>query len=81
MARVAGQLKSSANAGQLAHSLFGKVNLKQYYSGAKRMLGVEPVPQSGFTLLPGSRFVSTAAAAPSFRSRSLSALRFRTPCL
>lgn len=64
MARVAGQLKSSANAGQLAHSLFGKVNLKQYYSGAKRMLGVEPVPQSGFTLLPGSRLVGPAAAVP-----------------
>jgi len=64
MARVAGQLKSSANAGQLAQSLFGKVNLKQYYSGAKRMLGVEPVPQSGFTLLPGSRFAGAAAAAP-----------------
>lgn len=64
MARVAGQLKSSANAGQLAQSLFGKVNLKQYYSGAKRMLGVEPVPQSGFTLLPGSRLVGSAQAAP-----------------
>lgn len=64
MARVAGQLKSSANAGQLAQSLFGKVNLKQYYSGAKRMLGAEPVPQSGFTLLPGSRFVGPAASVP-----------------
>lgn len=62
MARVAGQLKSSANAGQLAQSLFGKVNLKQYYSGAKRMLGVEPVPQSGFRLLPGSRLVGSAPA-------------------
>lgn len=62
MARVAGQLKSSANAGQLAQSLLGKVNLKQYYSGAKRMLSVEPVPQSGFSLLSGSRFVGVAAA-------------------
>lgn len=62
MARVSGQLKSSANAGQLAESLFGKVNLKQYYSGAKRMLGVEPIPQSGFTLLPGSRLVGSAPA-------------------
>ncbi|MQB09669.1 hypothetical protein DXT96_07350 [Agrobacterium sp. ICMP 6402] len=64
MARVAGQLKSSANAGQLAQSLLGKVNLKQYYSGAKRMLGFEPIPQSGFSLLPGSRLAGLAAAVP-----------------
>lgn len=64
MARVAGQLKSSVNAGQLAQSLLGKVNLKQYYSGAKRMLALEPVPQSGFSLLPGSRLVGAAAATP-----------------
>lgn len=64
MARVAGQLKSSANAGQLAQSLLGKVTLKQYYSGAKRMVGVEPIPQSGFSLLPGSRLAGLAAAVP-----------------
>ncbi|NTE67333.1 hypothetical protein G6M85_17145 [Agrobacterium tumefaciens] len=64
MARVAGQLKSSANAGQLAQSLLGKVNLKQYYSGAKRMLGFEPIPQSGFSLMPGSRLAGLAPAAP-----------------
>lgn len=63
MARVAGSLKSSVNAGQLSKSLYGKVNLKQYYSGAKAMQGLEPVPQSGFTLLPGSRRVGAAASA------------------
>lgn len=62
MARVAGQLKSSANAGQLSASLYGKVNLKQYYSGAKRMLGVEAIPQSGFSLLPGSVLAGGAPA-------------------
>lgn len=63
MARTSGQFKSSANAGQLSEKLNGKVNLKQYYSGAKRMLGFEPVMQSGFSLLPGSLFVGAAPAA------------------
>lgn len=62
MSRVSGPLKSSANAGQLSKSLFGKVNLKQYYSGAKRMLGLEPIPQSGFCLLPGSVYAGTGAS-------------------
>lgn len=64
MSRVSGQFKSSANAGQLSASLYGKVNLKQYYSGAKRMLGVEAIPQSGFSLLPGSMLAGGAPAAP-----------------
>ncbi|KQR30133.1 hypothetical protein ASF91_15055 [Rhizobium sp. Leaf155] len=63
MARTSGQFKSSANAGQLSEKLYGKVNLKQYYSGAKRMLGFEPVMQSGFSLLPGSMLVGGAPAA------------------
>ncbi|WP_377299625.1 hypothetical protein [Rhizobium sp. SGZ-381] len=62
MARVSGSLKSSVNAGQLSKSLWGKVNLKQYYSGAKVMAGFEPVPQSGFTLLPGSLHVGAVAS-------------------
>ncbi len=64
MARTSGQFKSSANAGQLSEKIYGKVNLKQYNSGAKRMLGFEPVMQSGFSLLPGSLFVGSAPAAP-----------------
>ncbi|WDZ77950.1 hypothetical protein PWG15_05450 [Ensifer adhaerens] len=63
MARVSGSLKSSVNAGQLSKSLLGKVNLKQYYSGAKRMLGFEPIAQSGFKLLPGSRYVGAGVSA------------------
>lgn len=62
MTRVAGQLKSSVNSGQLAKSLLGKVNLKQYYSGAKVMKGLEPIPQSGFQLLPGSAYVGPGVA-------------------
>ncbi|MGV0912435.1 hypothetical protein [Martelella sp. FOR1707] len=63
---ISGPFNSSANAGQLSEDLFGKVNLKQYYSGAQRMLGVEPVPQSGFQLMPGTVY---AGPAPSGESR------------
>ena len=63
MGRISGQLKSSVNAGQLSMTLDGKVNLKQYYSGARRMKGVEPIPQSGFRLLPGSAYCGSGAAA------------------
>lgn len=63
MTRISGQLKSSVNAGQLSKSLFGKVNLKQYYSGAKQMKGVEPIPQAGFKLLPGSAYCGAGGSA------------------
>jgi hypothetical protein len=63
MPKAAGPLKSSANAGQLSADLAGKVGIKQYYSGALRMQGVEPIPQSGFDLLPGSAYVGSVASA------------------
>lgn len=62
---ISGPFNSSANAGQLSEDLFGKVNLKQYYSGAQRMLGFEPVPQSGFQLMPGTMLVGSAPAGES----------------
>lgn len=58
-----GPLKSSANAGQLSADLSGKVGIKQYYNGAKRMLGFEPIPQAGFALLPGSAYVGAVPSA------------------
>lgn len=62
MSRVSGAFKSSVNAGQLSSSLYGKVSLKQYYSGAKVMAGFEPIPQSGFSLLPGSAYIGPVAS-------------------
>lgn len=55
-----GPLKSSLNAGELSPDLDKKVGLKQFYSGAKRMKNLEPVPQSGMRLSPGSDWVDTA---------------------
>ncbi|MBY2992495.1 hypothetical protein HF272_13755 [Rhizobium leguminosarum] len=57
-----GPLKSSANAGQLSRDLAGKVGIKQYYNGALRMVGVEPIPQAGFGLLPGSRYIGAGVS-------------------
>jgi len=62
MPKAAGPLKSSANAGQLSADLAGKVTIKQYYSGALRMQGIEPIPQSGFNLLPGSAYLGAVAS-------------------
>lgn len=61
--RLRGPLKSSANAGQFSEDLFGKVGLKQYYSAAKIMRGIEPIPQAGFDLLPGSADLGSALSA------------------
>jgi len=57
--RNQGPLKSSLNAGELSPDLHAKVGLKQYYSGARRMINLEPVPQSGFRLAPGTTFIDT----------------------
>ncbi|MGR6465445.1 hypothetical protein [Rhizobium sp. PAMB 3182] len=62
MPRVAGPFKSSVNAGQISKSLWGKVNLKQYYSAAKEMTGVEAVPQSGFSLMPGTLYTGAGVS-------------------
>jgi len=63
MSRNQGPLKSSLNAGELSDDLREKVGLKQFYSGALRMKNLEPVPQSGCRLAPGSAFVDTLRSA------------------
>jgi hypothetical protein len=63
MARNQGPLKSSLNAGELSDDLREKVGLKQFYSVALRMKNIEPVPQSGCRLAPGSAFVDTLRSA------------------
>lgn len=61
--RGPGDLKSSANAGEMSQDLKGKVSIKQYYNGALAMKNVEPVPQSGFALMPGTKMVGVAVSA------------------
>lgn len=53
-----GSYQASLNAGELSPELVGNTGVKQYYSGAKKMLNVEPVPQGGFNLLPRTRLRS-----------------------
>lgn len=49
-----GPRKSSCNSGELDRLIAGRPDIKQYYSGGLRFKGIEPVPQSGFRLMPGS---------------------------
>lgn len=60
--RNQGPLKSSCNAGELSSNLDKKLGLKQYYNGGRRFKNLEPVPQSGFRLGPGSRRIGNAAS-------------------
>lgn len=49
-----GQYQASLNAGELSPSVWGRSDIKQFYSGASLMLNVEPVPQGGFATMPGT---------------------------
>ena len=50
----------SVNAGEFSPDAEGRIDTKQFYSGAKRMKGVEPVPQSGFRRMGGTWHVMKA---------------------
>lgn len=63
MAAKPGSFSTSFNAGEFSEDLAGRIDLKQYYSAALRMKGLEAVPQAGFQLLPGSRLVGYARGA------------------
>lgn len=54
MVTSAGPRKSSCNSGELDSLISGRPDIKQYYSGGLKFKGIEPVPQSGFRLMPGS---------------------------
>lgn len=60
--RNQGPNTSSCNAGELAPDLAKKVGLKQFYAGALKMKNIEPVPQSGFRLGPGTAYVDDGRA-------------------
>lgn len=50
-----GQYQASLNSGELAPNVWGRSDIKQFYSGASLMVNAEPVPQGGFDGLPGTR--------------------------
>lgn len=63
MAPRPGDLKSSLNAGEFSPELYGKLGLKQYYSAGKQVKNLEPVPQAGFRLMPGTALVDQGRSA------------------
>jgi len=56
VARPAAPMRS-CNAGEFTPEAKGRVDVKQYYSAGLAFKGVEPVPQSGFRRMGGSRRV------------------------
>ncbi|MCO5091995.1 hypothetical protein [Bosea sp. (in: a-proteobacteria)] len=50
-----GQYQASFNSGELSPSVWGRFDIKQFYSGAALMVNAEPVPQGGFAGFPGTR--------------------------
>ncbi|MDG4894620.1 hypothetical protein P9272_13665 [Mesorhizobium sp. WSM4976] len=56
VARPAAPMRS-CNAGEFTPEAKGRVDIKQYYSAGLAFKGVEPVPQSGFRRMGGSRRV------------------------
>ena len=58
MAFNPGTLKTSFNSGEISPEAAGRIELKSYFSGAATMMRVEPVPQGGFDLMPGTVFES-----------------------
>jgi hypothetical protein len=47
----------SVNSGEIDPDAHSRVDIKQYYSGAAAMKNVEPVPQSGFRLMGGTKLI------------------------
>lgn len=45
----------SANAGEFSRDAAGRIDVKQYYSAGLAFKGIEPVPQSGFRDMGGTR--------------------------
>lgn len=57
VARASAPIRS-ANAGEFSPDAKGRVDIKQYYSAGLAYKNVEPVPQSGFRQMGGSRRIS-----------------------
>jgi hypothetical protein len=54
-----GTYSASANAGEMDPRVWGRSDIKQFYSGMSLMQNCEPVPQGGFRKLPGTTDVGT----------------------
>lgn len=50
----------SMNSGEFSPDALGRIDIKQYYSAHKRMKGFEPLPQGGYQLMGGTRYVAKA---------------------
>ena len=56
MVTKAGKLFASFNSGEIGPDAEGRIDIDQREAAARMMRGFEPVPQSGFRLMPQTRF-------------------------
>lgn len=63
-----GPRRASCNAGELSRDLAARPDIKQYYSGGLRYKHIEPVPQSGFRQMDGSRLIAPVRGAVALAS-------------
>lgn len=61
--RIPGARKTSWNSGEITREAAGRTEIKSYYSGAQAMVRVEPIPQGGFALMPGTRQIARVRGA------------------
>ena len=50
--------KVTFNSGEVAPEIYKRTDIRQYYSAAKLLQRVEPVPQAGLRLMPGSLHIA-----------------------
>ncbi|MBL4768014.1 MAG: hypothetical protein JKY94_09920 [Rhodobacteraceae bacterium] len=54
MVASSGIFRPSFNAGEFGELLDPRTDISEYYSACRRMRNAEPIPQSGFRIMPGS---------------------------
>lgn len=63
MVAQAGTHSASYGSGEVSELIQGRPGLKQFYQSGKRFLNIEPVPQAGWRLMPGSWYRGELASA------------------
>lgn len=59
MVNRTGDFATSFASGEFSEDCLGRIDIKQYYAAGKQVKGLEPLPQAGLRLLPGTRYIGT----------------------
>ena len=58
MAESVSLIQTNFTSGELSERMFGRIDVSQYYNGAKKLLNYIMMPQGGVKRRSGTRFVS-----------------------